>query len=61
MWIASSGLPLSLKRCDSEPLAKNATFASLAAIACLSASPKRRLSSSECHMHQPAIDTTLKC
>ncbi|MNT49319.1 hypothetical protein D3C72_1861620 [compost metagenome] len=58
--MAASGLPLSLKRCDSEPLASTATRLSLASMARRSAAPKRRLSSSACHAHQAATDTTWK-
>ena len=58
--MVASPLPLSLKRCDSEPLANTATRLSLCSIAWRSAAPKRRLSSSVCQAHQAATDTTLK-
>ena len=58
--MVASPLPLSLKRCDSEPLASTATRLSLCSIAWRSAAPKRRLSSSVCQAHQAATDTTLK-
>ena len=56
--MVASPLPLSLKRCDSEPLASTATRLSLCSIAWRSAAPKRRLSSSVpgapgSHRHHP--------
>ncbi|MNS28564.1 hypothetical protein D3C72_605450 [compost metagenome] len=58
--MAASGLLLSLKRCDKDPLASTATRLSPASMAWRKAAPKRRLSSSACQAHHAATDTTLK-